>query len=506
MIAAKSRLVANLSTSFATVFVNAVISIALTPFMIHHIGLEAYGMLPLVISFTTFLQVGTSSMADSVSRFVALHFNRGDMNQSNQYFNSALGALLALTALLVVPTILIAVYFRYLFQVPAGRELEASYLFILVIISSLLTVLSAPFKVSAVITHHLYLTNLIEMGSRGLRALVIVWCFLYLTPTLTHIGLSYLGMGVFTLLGTVLIAKRLTPQLTPSPKAFRWKALRELSSMGSWIAVNQVGALLYLAMSYVLLNLLAGPEAVGQFSVIALWITLLSAIGGACSTVFAPICYEYVARSDYEGMVRQLRRAIRLLGLTMGCAIGLMCGFARPMLQVWLGAEFVDLWPLAWVLVGPWLFTIAVRPMFAVYRALDEVKVPAVVTVVLGVANIVGSVLLLSYTDLGVYAVAIPLSTCWLIKNLLFTPLFASRITTQRWSLFLVEVLPGAFMAAGLAAIGYFIASHMTETTMLSLAGVTLGLGGVYSLVCYQLVLRDDDRELLRSIIGRRRG
>ncbi len=160
----------NLASSFAAVFVNAAITIGLTPFIIHHVGLEVYGMLPLVISFTTFLQVGTASLADAVGRYVAIHFSRGDMNQSNKYFNSALCALLVFSALLVVPTIAIAVNFRSIFQVPAGRELEASYLFFLVIMSSLLTVLNAPFRVSAVITHHLYLTNLIEMAGRGLRA------------------------------------------------------------------------------------------------------------------------------------------------------------------------------------------------------------------------------------------------------------------------------------------------------------------------------------------------
>jgi O-antigen/teichoic acid export membrane protein len=501
---AKRRLLVNVVSNFGVVFANAVITIALTPFMIRHLGLDAYGMVPLVVSFTTYLQVVTGALADAVARYVAIPFGRGDIAESNVYFSSALYALLGLCGLLTLPTIVVAMVFTVLFQVPSGHELAARYLFILVILSSFLTVLHTPFRVSAIITHRFYLSNLVETGGRVLRAVVILACFLYVAPSLTYVGLAYAAMGAFILAGTVALARRLTPQLRLGLARFRWRALREMAGMSSWIALNQVGSLLYIPVSFVVLNVLVGPEAVGRFGVVALWITLLGTLGGAFSTVFAPIAYEHVARGDSSALVRQTRRAIRLLGLVMGCVIGLMCGLAHPILHVWLGADFASLWPLVGVLIGPWLFTIAVRPVFAVYRALDTVRLPAIVTVALGAINLIASVLLLWLTPLGVYAVALSLAACWLLKNLLFTPLYTAAIMRQHWTVFLAELGPAALMTAALAGLGFAVASYVDIASLPRLTAVTLALCGVYALACHQVVLDADDRALLRTILRRR--
>ena len=52
-------------------------------------------------------------------------------------------------------------------------------------------------------------------------------------------------------------------------------------------------------------------------------------------------------------------------------------------------------------------------------------------------------------------------------------------------------------MTAGLAGLSYLVALRLEEASVLSLAAAGLCLSGVYALVCYTVVLGDDDRVLL---------
>ena len=69
---AKKRLLVNISTNFLAVFASALIGIWQTPYLIRHLGLEVFGMIPLVISFVVYFRLFTISIADAVSRFVAI--------------------------------------------------------------------------------------------------------------------------------------------------------------------------------------------------------------------------------------------------------------------------------------------------------------------------------------------------------------------------------------------------------------------------------------------------
>jgi len=80
---AKKRLTINIGSSLLVVFVNAGVFAWLTRYMIRHLGPDIYGMVPLVISFIAYFNLFTMSISNAVSRFVAIHLDKGDIEQSN---------------------------------------------------------------------------------------------------------------------------------------------------------------------------------------------------------------------------------------------------------------------------------------------------------------------------------------------------------------------------------------------------------------------------------------
>ena len=498
---AKRRLLVNIGTNVLAVFVNAVIHIGLTPYLIRNLGLKAYGIIPLVVSFVAYFNLFTMSVSNAVTRFVAIHLGRDELEQGNVYFNSALSAMFILCGVLIIPVIVLSVSFSKLFQVPAGFESDSGWLFFYVILSSLITAVTSPFLVSTFIKHRFDLSNSVRMLGHFLRAAIIVLCFTYLSPFLRYVGLSYFAMALFALVCSVILTKYLTPQLQINRKLFKWGALREMGRMSTWMAVDQVGALLYLSIGLIIINLLLGPEQCGRYAAVALWATLLASLGGTISNVFAPIAFEYIAHNKIDILAFQMRRSTKFLGLIMALPVGLLCGLSTPLLKRWLGLSFADLGPLAWLITAPWLVNIAIRPMFSIYRGLDKVKVPAIVTLVGGIVNVVLSILFVRYTSLGIYGVALALLLCLIAKNLFFTPIYAAIITGQPKVIFIREIIPGLVMASLVSLVALVLSKTYELASIPRLLAISAIVVAIYAPLCYYIVINKEDGVLLRSLI-----
>jgi len=501
---AKKRLITNIGSNVMVVIVGTGIGIWQTPYLIRHLGLEVYGMIPLVISFVAYFNLVTASITNAVTRFVAIHFRKGEVEESNIYFNSALSALFVLCLILLIPLVLLSLSFSKLFRVPKGFETDTTWLFFSVMLSTLIIALTSPFLVSTFVRHRFDLSNIIKILGRFLRVTYFVVCFTYLSASLKYFGLSYVWMAFFLLACAILLAKRLTPQLHINWKTFSWPALHKMGTMSTWIAVNQVGALLYLSVSFIIINLFLGPQQCGRYGPIALWVTLLGALGGTIADVFAPIAFEYIARDRLDVLVLQMRRSTKFLGLIMGFPVGLLCGLAAPVLHRWLGPDFTDLWPLVWLLIGPWLITISIRPMFSIFRGLDKVKLPALITLLGGVINVSLSIALVVYTDLGLFGIGLSLLICVVSKNLLFSPIYAAKITDQSGTIFIKELIPGLIMAAMVSIITFWLSSLYNLATIPRLLVVTVIAFILHFACCYLMFLNKDDKRLLLSLIDKK--
>ena len=75
---AKKRLLVNIASNMVAFVAATLISIWLTPYYIRKLGVDVYGMIPLVISFIAYFNLFTKSIATAVSRFVAIHLGRGE--------------------------------------------------------------------------------------------------------------------------------------------------------------------------------------------------------------------------------------------------------------------------------------------------------------------------------------------------------------------------------------------------------------------------------------------
>jgi len=500
---AKKRLLANVGSNILVIVVSALIGIWLTRYLIRHLGLAVYGMIPLVVTIASYFGLLTLAISGTVSRFVAIHLGKEENDESNVYFSTAFFALLALCAVLLFPVAGITLFLPKLFQIPTGYEVEARWLFIFVSLFSFTMAINSPFLVSTFVRHRFDLSNLVNVGGKLLQISIIALCFTYIAASVIYVGISYFGLALFVLVGSVLLTRYLTPELHIRKRLFRWSAVREMGVMGTWITINQTGGMLLSSVAIVVINLFLGSEQVGRYAPFVQWVVLLDLLGWAMARVFYPMAYDYIARNEMGELVRQTQRCVKLMGLTMALPVGVLCGLSFPIFQWWLGPSFAALSPLMWLLVGPRIVDLAIKPVFAIHQGMNKVKVPSIVTIIGGITNLILSIVFVRYTGFGLYGVALAMALCLAGRSLLFVPIYSAMILKQSKAVFYEGIILGMLLATVLSAAGLVMSRIYDLATVPRLIGVCLLMSIAYCSACYWIVMNDDDKRFLWSLFRR---
>jgi membrane protein EpsK len=292
----------------------------------------------------------------------------------------------------------------------------------------------------------------------------------------------------------------LIPQLRISMASCNLAALQEMLSMGGWVSVSTVGTILFLGVDLLVVNRMFGPDACGQYAAVLQWSTLLRTFATTIAGVFGPTILFYYAQQDRDGLVLYSRRAVKFVGLLIGIPTAIISGFSAPLLRIWLGPSFVALAPLMVVLTAPLAVNLAYLPLHSICMATNKVRIPGLVQLAAGAANLALAILLASLPSLGMYGVAIAGAVVLCLRNIVFTPIYAAHILGIRWSSFLYECISisTATCLLSVACWSSTLLCTINSWAILLLFSIVLVIG--HFLIIYILFLSTDERNLLRGI------
>jgi membrane protein EpsK len=445
----------------------------------------------------------TVGLESAVGRFQTLALTREDHTNANLIFNVALWGNLALCLVLLVPAGIALAQVEHLIRIPPGYETATRWLFAGTIAAFLLNQIKTPFTVSFFCRNRLDLQNLVTAGETLTRVGLVVLLFAGFAPRIEYVGGAILAGTVLALMGTIWAWRTLTPSLKISWRLFDWAMLWDLCRTGGWVIVSQVGVMLYLNIDLLVANHLFGAEQSGRYAAVLQLPFLLRSLSLAVGGVFAPTMFHIYARDDIAGLVAYLRRSIKFLGLIMALPLGLTCGFAEPLLRIWLGGSFGSLASLLVIMTVHLCVNLAMYPLYPLPLAMNRVKTPGLVTLAVGVGNLGLALLLAAVLGWGLYGIAAAGAITLTVRHLLFTPLYSAHILKQPWSTFYrgvpVFVLAALLTAALCRALLAFL--PINNWLELALAGTGISLSfliGVYWL------LSPAERLEIREAIGRR--
>ncbi|MFG1204886.1 hypothetical protein V5F29_21140 [Xanthobacter aminoxidans] len=497
--------VVNLGSNFLVLLLNVGVGILLVPFVIRHAGLEAYSFYPLAINFSQGVILVITAITGTFARFLSVALHGNDPAVARRIFSTANLALLVLN-LALVPVILAFSYnVGDLLHVPPELTGEVGLLMAFTLLSTLCTITEGGISTVAFSLNRIELKNVSQIASKLILLGGVVALFLLFGGNLVFIGIAMFAGAVVSLLISVVFWRHIAPGFVISLREFDRTFLRQVGASSFWVFVNQIGALIFLQMDLLFLNLYWGSLVGGAYGAV-----MQAAI--AVRTLFVTVVYVYIPKATFlfasEGpkavasYILAIERAIAILS---GLVIGILVGFGPDLLRLWLGPAFVDYTiPYAVMLIAlaPTLVAIPVNSAFAIFNA---VRLPAVVTFWTGLlylALLFGMRFLETKSPL---LVPIAGGLILAVKNGLFTPAYFARVAGMPARVFFIPYLHFVLVAAVAGVVGWWVREVLPAPSLIILP-LEMGVATVVTagFVCAAL-LNADERGLLARIARRLR-
>lgn len=491
----------NLTANIAYFLVNVVIGVLLVPYFINTLGVAAYGIIPLATSITGYVAIVVQSLNSAVSRFLTIDLQREDYIAANKTFNTALFGI-TVAILLMVPVVLVVAYFApSIFNVPAGQGTGAVLLFLGVSAGFLVRAWSGNFTVQLFAYNRLDLQNLVNLTNLIVQTGLIILLFTLFSPDLALVGVAHLTGAVVASGVSIILARRVCPNLSISIRAFDRRKVKDLGGMGGWVVISGIGSLLFIQIDLIVVNLLFGATSAGEYAIVLQWGVLLRSVAGVLSGVLTPTVLACYARKQTETLIQVTKSAVKLMGLAMALPIGLVCGLAPLLLTVWVGEEFASLSPLMVLLTVHLSINLAVLPLFPINIAYNRVRIPGLVMFFTGIGNFGLAIALPLLTGLGYYGVAAAGAIVLTLKNTFFTPWYATRVLGVGVHTFTRSMLPG-IMATGLIGVAAAtLGAVLPLPTLATLAVAGAAIALIYLVAVWEIGLSEFERRLFESYL-----
>lgn len=503
MTGTKKRIAINSATNVASHFLRLFIGIFMTPFLLHRLGTEVYGIIPLVNSCVAYLILVSGGIQGSVGRYVTLNLAKRQYDEANRYINTALALLSGLVALSLIPFTFIVLRFPSLFQIPVGHENEARLVMLMLGANLLIGVLCSPLGIGFYAKQRFDLRNFIEISSQIIQTGLIIIAFISIEANIIYLAGAMLITNITSTILRIVISKRLIPTLKISPGLFDRAKVKEIGSYSSWVVVSHVSVLLFLNTDYIIINKLLGSADVTEYSLAARWGEMIRAVATAAVGVVAPLATQMEVDGNFEQLRTLLVRGMRIVLLMVIPPCVLLTIFSRELLITWVGSEHLAAIPVFWATLLPLAINLAPLPAFTILTGMGKVKWVAIVTLASAIANLAFSIVLVVWFNMGILGVAVGTAISLSLKNLIFIPVYVTRVIKASLGDYFIGLMQPFAAALPMTALAIFFQHQFNLTGWVPLLSASAACVFVFLVTSYLWVLRDADRQDLNIVLSK---
>lgn len=387
--------------------VNIVANLFLSPFVVHQLGIEAYGVWVLLISLTGYLSLVEVGTRAGVGRYVNYYLGLQQLEKVNGLLSTAFGfSLVTAVPLFVAAAALVANLSAIFPKIPAGLIPAAEIGLLLITLNVWLSFFAASFGSITVAFERFDLDNLVGLIVLAVRVLAIL---LVLGNGGGLLELAWVEAGTSALKTVLLagLAKRLFPQLRIHPALISRDRFKELMSYGFWAFIGGIAMQLTYWSDSLIITWFLGPAYVAIYTVGAMLISYGISLVDRCSVVFSPQIMKDCAKEDFPA-IRTLYHKSMLVLMSVGTLIFLgSIAFGREFIELWMGEDFRQSYAVVVILAISRMFSLPALAGRPVFWGLNKVRYSAYLSLIQGLASIALGILFLVLFKTGIIGVAL---------------------------------------------------------------------------------------------------
>lgn len=432
------RFLVSIFSSIISVIVSLGVSFLLTPYLLNTLGKEAYSFYPLSNNFVSYMTIITLALNSMASRFITIEVVKGNEIKAHKYFSSVFYSNVILSLVLLLPMLLIIVMVDKVLNVPANLVGDVRVLFACVFASMIINLLFSVFGIATFAKDHMHWRYGREIGQNLLRALLLCVLFYFFQPTIIFLGIVTVAIAILNGSVQLVFTKKLMPEYHIHWAEFDRKAVIELVKSGIWNSINNLGSVLTMQVSILLANRMLGSGSSGDLSIIQtlpnFMTTVISAVYGV---ILSRIALIY-AQGNKEKIIDFVKLSQKILGIVTTVPAVIIILFGELFFMLWVpneNAQYLQI--LSVITVTPILIHSSMWTVYGLNVTNNKLRTPALVLIGTGILNIFITVLLVKFTNWGVYAIAVSSSLVNSFFYLFFLPLYtAKKMESSGWTFY----------------------------------------------------------------------
>jgi O-antigen/teichoic acid export membrane protein len=315
-------------------------------FAIRKLGMNAYGVFVLALSFSVsagYLSISDLGLQAGVSRFIADADGRGDRQRMSQVVSSALAILLGTGVGAALVLLALAVAAAHLFHVPTESLRTAlELLFVLFAAEALFSLPGLAFYGLLQGLQRYGRIKTVDMTRQLLYAGAVV-AVLSTGHGVLAFGIVTISSSLFSALGYALMARLSCPDLRISPHLISRTGLRPLAGFSVWAFVAAISGVIWAQMDKVILAAVAPVSVLTGYDIANRLQSAASYPLSFTTQAVVPAAANLSARESTVRLRALLIRGTRYtLSLSFPATIAAMI-LARPLIIAWVGSQYANM-------------------------------------------------------------------------------------------------------------------------------------------------------------------
>ena len=350
------RWILNIATSYLRFAIAIAVMFFLTPFIISRIGMDLFGLWSLIFAIVGLFGLLDLGFATAAVKYVAEFTGSGDRARRNETLATLLVVYTGLGLLCLLAVAVVASNAGSWFGLPPDEQ--TAFRLALWLIGAAVAV-NLPMNLFKAILNgsgRMVLLNGIDLLVLLINAAAIV-LLLRAGYGITGLILATAATMVLGPLLAMVLAFRLTPQLSLSPRLFSPQRVRELTGFSFYFFVSNVAVLIILGIDPLVIKAFLPLSAVAVYAIGAKIAEYTYFLNKQFSNGLMPLVSQSRGGGDEATITRILTDGTRLcMGIALPFAVLLMF-YAEDIVVLWVGEEFAGAAPVLRILLGAILCT-----------------------------------------------------------------------------------------------------------------------------------------------------
>ncbi len=418
--------------------VQFIISFYISPVIVSGVGTAAYGYIGLANDFVSYAGIIASVFNSVAARFIANAFYQKEYEKANKYFNSLIVTNIILSILLSVVGLIVIPNLNYIISIPNELIVDVKITFALTFVAYIVTLLTTIFTTSTFVSNRTDIQGVRTIIQHIVRFTLIIIFLNFVSIKLYWVSLAMLIATVVVAIMNVRLTKILTPELKIDLKDARLQYALELARSGCWMALSSISTILLRGLDLTIANKLLGEYEMGILSIARTFPNNITAIIGTIAPIFTPVFIAYYAQKKEKELDKKIKESIVTCAVIMFIPITGFIVYSNDFYSLWqssLQAEQVKLVSmLSTITVVQAYFNSTTSTLAQLSVVANKLKVPVFISLFCGVVSVTLDIVLITYTNLGIYAIVVSPTIVMIIRYVVFNAFYGAYcVNKPKW-------------------------------------------------------------------------